>query len=93
MAKLIIRSEEKSIDFEPGKTLLDICAREKTSITFACKNGICGTCLIQVLEGANNISPKTQVEQEFLDSINAKPFERLACQCRLANDITVEVEP
>ncbi|MEB3178130.1 MAG: 2Fe-2S iron-sulfur cluster-binding protein [Nostocaceae cyanobacterium] len=50
--------------------------------------GQCGTCIVEIVEGAENLSPRTDVENKFLKK---KPANyRLACQT-LVNSGSVSV--
>lgn len=53
---------------------------EALGIPFSCKDGRCGTCLINILSGAENLSDLNDKEKEFglLDNKT-----RLSCQCRI----------
>ena len=51
-----------------------------TSAKDGCSEGVCGTCVIEVVEGMDNLSDFTQEERDFLGDQNC---ERLACQCKL----------
>lgn len=62
----------------PGEPIQHAC--EEAGIPFACAEGICGTCVIEVEEGMENLSSYTQEEEDFLGE---KAHERLACQCQL----------
>lgn len=54
---------------------------EEAGVPFACTEGVCGTCVISVVEGHDNLSKPTQEEEDFLgEGCND---ERLACQCRI----------
>ncbi len=77
MAKLIINQHE--VEIADGEAIKDAC--EEAGIPFACTEGICGTCVIQVKEGGENLSSPTEEEKDFLgDDVGD---ERLACQCKL----------
>ena len=73
MAKLIIDNDEHEI---PDGTKIDaIC--EKAGIPFSCNSGVCGTCQIEVVEGAENLGDLNQEENDLgMDRNN-----RLSCQC------------
>ena len=77
MGKLIF-NEEEEIEVEDGEAIKEAC--EEAGIPFACEEGICGTCVIEVVEGAKNLSDYTQEESDFLGDLGC---ERLACQCKL----------
>jgi ferredoxin len=78
MARLIFRDDEEEIEIADGERIQQAC--EEAGIPFACTEGICGTCVIEVEEGMENLSTFTPEEQDFLGELN---FERLACQCRI----------
>ncbi len=78
MARLIFESTEEEKDVEDGSPLAEVC--EEAGVPFACTEGVCGTCVIEVEEGMENLSPFTQEEKDFLGE---QDKERLACQCRI----------
>lgn len=53
--------------------------------------GQCGTCIVSVVEGAENLSPRTDVEERKLKK---KPATyRLACQTLVNGSISVVTKP
>jgi ferredoxin len=53
--------------------------------------GQCGTCIVAVLEGLENLSPRTEVEERKLKK---KPANyRLACQTLVNGAVTVVTKP
>jgi len=53
--------------------------------------GQCGTCIVEVVEGMDNLSPKTQVEERILKK---KPDSyRLACQTTVNGPVSVKTKP
>jgi ferredoxin len=53
--------------------------------------GQCGTCIVEVLEGLENLSPRTDVEDRKLKK---KPSNyRLACQALVNGPVTVITKP
>jgi ferredoxin len=77
MAKLIIDDQENVLD--DGARIDAIC--EKIGIPFSCNSGVCGTCQIEVLEGAENLG---ELNQEELD-LGMDKNHRLSCQCMIKN--------
>jgi 2Fe-2S ferredoxin len=64
--------------------LVDICDQESAPVPFSCRSACCGTCRVQVLEGANLLDPALEDELEVLEAFGDDPAEcRLACQARL----------
>lgn len=78
MAKLIIEATHEELELEDGSPLAPSC--EEAGVPFACTEGICGTCVIEVKEGMENLSEFTQEELDFLGDPGT---ERLACQCKI----------
>ncbi len=81
MAKLIL-NEEDEVELEDGAQLKDPC--EEAGVPFACTEGVCGTCVIEVKEGKENLSEMTQEELDFLGDSDE---ERLACQCKIKQGV------
>lgn len=53
--------------------------------------GQCGTCIVEVVEGMENLSPRTEVENRKLKK---KPTSyRLACQTLVNGPISVVTKP
>lgn len=53
--------------------------------------GQCGTCIVEVVEGVENLSPRTEVEHRKLKK---KPENyRLACQTLVHGPISVNTKP
>nr|WP_290222367.1 2Fe-2S iron-sulfur cluster-binding protein [Trichocoleus desertorum] len=53
--------------------------------------GQCGTCIVEVVEGLDNLSPRTEVEDRKLKK---KPDNyRLACQALVNGPVSVNTKP
>ncbi len=78
MAKLIFEDTGEEHELEDDAPIAEIC--EEAGVPFACTEGICGTCVIEVEEGMENLSEFTQEEEDFLGDLDT---ERLACQCKI----------
>ena len=86
MAKLIFKNTNKEVELEDGSSIKDACAEQ--GIPIPCSEGICGMCVIEVVEGMENLSEYTENERDFLgEMVN----ERLACQCHIKGG-TVKVK-
>lgn len=80
MGKLVFEGQDEEYEVEDGSHVQEAC--EEAGVPFACTEGVCGTCVIEVQDGMDNLSDYTQAEEDFLGEQNT---ERLACQCRLKN--------
>jgi len=53
--------------------------------------GQCGTCVVEIVEGEENLSPRTQAEERKLKK---RPDNcRLACQVTVNGPVTVQTKP
>lgn len=78
MSKLVFETTHEEKELPDGSPIAEAC--EEAGVPFACTEGICGTCIIEVVEGMDNLTPFTQEEIDFLGQQNK---ERLACQCKI----------
>ncbi|WP_159783006.1 2Fe-2S iron-sulfur cluster-binding protein [Sodalinema gerasimenkoae] len=53
--------------------------------------GQCGTCIVEVIEGMENLSPPTETEKRKL---RKKPDSyRLACQVQVNGEVSIKTKP
>ena len=78
MPKLIFEETGEEAELPEGSPIQEAC--EEAGVPFACTEGICGTCCIEVTEGMENLSEYNQAEEDFLGE---EDCERLACQCTI----------
>ena len=76
MPKLILNDEE--FELEENQPIKAVC--EDAGVPFACEEGVCVTCVVEVEEGMENLSAFTEEEVDFLGE---QDCERLACQCKI----------
>lgn len=77
---------------KPGSELLNAYQIDPSlPLKFGCCNGQCGVCVMRVIEGGENLSKQTKQEKMTLAEKNlpTPPF-RLACQCAILGDITID---
>lgn len=79
MAKLIFENSGEEVELPNGSSIAEAC--ETAGVPFACSEGVCGTCVIEILDGADNLSPPTEEETDFLGDDAGE--ERLACQTKI----------
>ncbi|MCB9771937.1 MAG: (2Fe-2S)-binding protein [Candidatus Omnitrophica bacterium] len=79
MAKLFIDNIEYEV--ADGTPIAEIC--EKTGIPFSCNSGVCATCQIDILEGAENLGDLNQEEKD----LGMDQKHRLSCQCIIKSGI------
>ena len=70
-------------DEPSGGRLVDICDDTEAAVPFSCRGASCGTCRIEVLEGAEFLEPPDTNEREILALFADPPSRRLACVVRV----------
>ncbi|WP_068467095.1 2Fe-2S iron-sulfur cluster-binding protein [Candidatus Protochlamydia phocaeensis] len=58
---------------------------------FGCCQGQCGTCAIRITEGKCHLSRKTKQEEQTLRSKGLDSDYRLACQCSIEGNISIDI--
>lgn len=91
MPKVTIKTDNLTIDVPENYPLIDLSEDHDTSILFGCRDGACGACMVRILQGAEQLTAMKDDERDFLETMAAQPNERLACQCRVKGDVTLEV--
>lgn len=77
MAKVIHNNTKKEVEVIDGNEIRDAC--EKLGVPFGCRNGLCGTCMVDIIEGEENLSELTEKEHD----LERDRKHRLACQCKI----------
>lgn len=84
----------KEVDLPDGGDLVDAADEHWLPIPFSCRSASCGTCHIEVLEGAEHLEPPNDDEQALDDIIGPPLGTRFACQVRIrAGEGVVKVRP
>ena len=65
MAKLIFDETGEEHNLPDGSEIAEVC--ENAGVPFACTEGVCGTCVIEVTEGMENLSAFKEEEEEHHD--------------------------
>ena len=89
MATITFEGEGKSCQVERDTKIMVACDQVASSISFGCRRGVCGTCIIDVMEGLEHIAPPGMQEEDTRKEICAKANQRMACQARVRGDIKI----
>jgi ferredoxin len=77
MPKLIDNKTGKEIEVSEGENLRE--SAEELGVPFGCRDGICGTCMIDIVSGEENLNELTEREKD----LERDRKNRLACQCKI----------
>ena len=78
MPKLKFVDQSEEYDLNEDSSIAEAC--EEAGVPFACTEGVCGTCVVEVKSGMENLSEFTEEEQDFLGDLDCEP-----CQCKIKN--------
>jgi ferredoxin len=51
----------------------------------------CGNCVVEIVAGAENLSPATAAEKALLKELGYGPAHRSSCTARVQGDVTVRI--
>lgn len=77
MAKIINSKTKEEKEIPDGSRIQGAC--EEFGLPFQCTNGICATCMIDIVDGEENLSELTEEEKD----LERNKKHRLACQCKI----------
>jgi 2Fe-2S ferredoxin len=81
---------DKSADAKADETLLDAARRANVPLGNSCGGiGICARCRVRIVEGAENLSVPTSVEERVSKQRVLDANERLACQAVVRGDCAI----
>lgn len=75
--------EGVEVDEPEGGRLVDVCDEARAPVPFSCRGASCGTCRVEVLEGAELLEPPGPHEAEVLAIFGDERAVRLACAARV----------
>ena len=81
-----LRVGERSLTVEPACNLLDALLAGGVSVPYSCRAGSCHACLVRCLRGE-----PLDAKPGALDGERREQGWRLACQCRIVDDLQIEV--
>ena len=68
-----------------GAALIDVADEHLAAgVPFSCRSATCGTCRVEVLDGADGLAPAGEEERELLALLAEGPAVRLCCKLEVA---------
>lgn len=90
MPKVKFTKDNIEVEVASGTKLVDIAEQKGSTLNFSCKEGVCLTCICNVLSGMENLNAKTENEKSTLEAFGAQANQRLACQIVVNGDCEIE---
>jgi ferredoxin len=89
MPKLTFLVTGATHEVQTGTSFLDFCQTHDAPHDFGCTVGSCGTCRLEIVEGADHVNPVTDEERETLEMCTDLPGARLGCQLLILGDVAI----
>lgn len=84
MPKVTILPVELSAEIAPGESLLEAGGQAGVEMVAGCCDCSCGTCVVAIVQGMENLAPATPEELAVLGATGLDPARhRLACTARV----------
>ncbi|HLD79216.1 MAG TPA: 2Fe-2S iron-sulfur cluster-binding protein [Candidatus Nanoarchaeia archaeon] len=81
----LVKTNDTNIEVVDGHPIRDAC--EELGVLFGCREGLCGTCMINIVEGEENLSELTEEEV----AMDRDREHRLACQAKInKGEVTIK---
>lgn len=89
-AKLTFSDIDLTVNVPIGTRVIEISEKVGSGIIYGCRECDCGTCLMDVVSGGENLSEPSVLEDKVLKENLAGRNQRLACQAQVLGDVTVK---
>lgn len=89
-AKVTFSDIGLEVNVPVGSRVIEISEKVGSGIIYGCRECDCGTCLMKVEEGWNNLSEPSVLEDKVLKENMAGRHYRLACQAQVLGDVKVK---
>lgn len=91
MPKVTFLDTGEEVEVKTGTSLKDISKEKGWPIAYGCEDGVCGTCIVKIEKGKENLTPIDEKEGQTLDMMGMKDGKhRLACQCKINGDVKIK---
>jgi len=90
MPKVTFKTDNITVEVPVGTRLVDVADEVEATLPFGCRDGLCGTCIMTILEGAGSLQPMSEDERETLENYEATDSQRLGCQAEIRGDLVIE---
>lgn len=88
-AKVTFSDIELTVNVPVGTRVIEISEKVGAGIIYGCRECDCGTCIMKVEQGWNNLSEPSVLEDKVLRENMAGRHYRLACQAQVVGDVKV----
>ena len=89
--KIELKPDDTEISISVDETILTASLRNDIQHLHACGGlGMCSTCRVEILEGEENLYPKSKSEQSLSNKLELPSNIRLACQTKIKGNVKLK---
>jgi ferredoxin len=89
-AKVTFGDIDLTVNVPVGTRVIEVSEKVGSGIIYGCRECDCGTCMMQVTDGWDNLSTPSVLEDKVLRENMGGRYQRLACQAQILGDVTVK---
>lgn len=90
MPTLTLLPSQKTLEVPIGARLFDVIRDARVPLASSCDgDSICGKCKVEVVAGAEGLSPILPAEAKLLRRFLDEGCWRIACEARVLGDVTI----
>ena len=89
-AQLTFSDINLTVNVPVGTRVIEISEKVGAGIIYGCRECDCGTCMMEVITGAENLSKPSVLEDKVLKEHMAGSKYRLACQAQVLGNVTLK---
>ncbi len=89
-AKVTFEDIDLSVNVPVGTRVIEVSEKVGSGIIYGCRECDCGTCMMEITEGYNNLSEPSVLEDKVLRENMGGRHQRLACQAQILGDVTIK---
>lgn len=90
MPKIRFLKTDRVLEVPEGANLMSSLLDAGIPVASSCDGeGVCAKCRMQVLDGAENLSRPTELEDFLIERYELKKGVRISCQCNVKGDVKV----
>jgi len=85
-AKITFEDIGQTVNVPAGTRIIEVSEKIGAGIIYGCREGDCGTCMMHVTDGRNNLTEPSVLEEKVLRENIASRHHRLVCQAQILGD-------
>jgi len=90
-AKITFDDIQQTVNVPAGTRVIEISEKVGAGIIYGCREGDCGTCMMHVTAGWNDLTAPSVLEEKILRENLAGRHDRLVCQAQILGDCRVKL--